>query len=423
MQQPVLPLSESCPMERVGYAFPPVGLDAIGDRLIGDIQGSWSLYPPAPGCHSGGAARNSRVLVAGGASGTGKTRFGAVLPQVLLAAARRMPAAPPALIQALDECAARQLVLQANVSTTQIDLASLVLAAYLQPPATASSPRFRQAAVPFNLPLRQAFTLIAQSERAWRPYAGPISVIIHLDEVQELLKGQPKISEREAGQFLGKLVRQMAEVLWDDQSISLFPIFYVSGLSKTLVLNTDSFDPVVEVDLPLLRVPHYADILRPLFGLSDSWMPPAPVARALRCLEGPPRLLLLFLWALGRDQDTRAGKGQLGKGIFGHPLDCSLISALLCHMGWDQSAVALNRCMDALESGRLFTFTDRVLNQADRQRLFHCIASLVLLSQPIALGAQLDSIMTVNEAIKEGCVFAQRVDEKSCSLHWPRMYC
>ena len=235
---------------------------------------------------------------------------------------------------------------------------------------------------------------------------------MHLDEVQQLLTNA-RLSEGEAGELLGGLVKELAEAVWDQRQVGIFPIFYVSGLSKTLVYRTKSSDPPIIVNLPLFTAPHYIEIIRALFGLAADWQPPDALMRALRCIEGPPRLLLVFLFAM-------QSSGKVEGKIFGTMIDCELLAAKLRSFTWPMNKPVLNRCLDALEVGRLVTFTDSVKQGSDRLELFHSLAALVLLGRPIALAAKLEPHVTVNEAIQLGFVFSQPVpgEKEKCCLFW-----
>ena len=412
----MLPISGSPSLENLGLCFPEVELDALGDKLITHVCGSWNVYPAAPGS-SAGAARNACVLVAGGASGTGKTRFGAALPRVLLSAAQRRPDTPKALITALEECATRQLVLQVTVPSLTY-LADQLLDVYLSPPITASTPRFEGKTTPlYRHSLTEVWAYIAQLERSWRPHSGPLAVIVHLDEVQELESGDVG----KAAQQLGRMVRELAEQVWNQpKHVALFPIFYVSGLNKTMVLRSASSP--IPVSLPLLTAEHYTNILRRLFGLGELWNPPAPLARALRCIEGPPRLLLTFLWAVQASGTSDAAAAY--NTMFTTKIDCELLRPKFSSFSWSQSVAVLNRCLGALGHSRLVTFTDNIKNTSECLELFHNIAALFLLSQPVSLDALLDTNITVNEVIAAGFALAQPIEGQRdmCLLRWPRIY-
>lgn len=174
-QQQPSELSGSLSLEVLGFHFPVEGLEVVGDALIKHVADSWSMLPAAAATSgNSGAARNVRVLVTGGASGTGKTRFGAALPQVLLDAARRLSPEPSELINALNECVVRQLVLQSHIALNLSSpaLATMLLDAYFNPPPTASSPRFKRETVHRRAvsTLSEAWALIARLEREWRPH-------------------------------------------------------------------------------------------------------------------------------------------------------------------------------------------------------------------------------------------------------------
>jgi hypothetical protein len=405
------------PVEELGLCFPHVQLGGIGDELIQHVTASWNNFPLATG-RRGGEVRNVCVFVAGGASGTGKTRFGAALPEVLLAAAKRRPGTPHDLVAAVEECAARQLVLQRALEPplNTSHLPELLLSAYFNPPPTASSRRFEVGA-PVRGDIVSAFRLIAAKEREWRPFNGPIAVIVHFDEAQRLAE-QGYHNEADAGKLLGLMVRHIAQFLWTNPEINLFPIFYVSGLSRTLVLQTRSYKEPIPINLPLLSNEDYVMILRAVFGFSDDWQPNPPLAHALRCIEGPPRLLLLFLFAM---MAVRPIEGD----IFGEEVDCSMLRASLNMLDWTKASKVLHRCITppALRAARLLTFTK---GTAECTELFKHIATLVLLHKPVSLEFVLvDEPMkiTVNEAIMCGFVLASpATDPQICHLFWPRIY-
>jgi hypothetical protein len=213
------------------------------------------------------------------------------------------------------------------------------------------------------------------------------------------------------------MVHQLATAVWSDHPAALFPIFYVSGLSKTLVLRTASSAKPTPISLPLLTAQHYSDILRRLFGITQDWKPPPALEYALRCLEGPPRLLLLFLWAL-----QASGTAVTEKEIFGTKVDGELMSAKLQTLSWAQPAAVLHRCLHALDNGRLMTFTYNIHPHNQRLDLFHNIAALVLLSQPVPLDALLAPGVTVNDVIAAGFALAQPSKDDMFVLCWPRMY-
>lgn len=430
MTPPTLPVSGSPSLENLGLCFPEVELDALGDKLITHIRGSWKVYPAAPGS-SAGAARNACVLVAGGASGTGKTRFGAALPRVLLAAAQRCPETPKALITALEECATRQLVLQIS-QPSRTDLADRLVSVYLSPPITASTPRFKGITTDLmnsllGRTLTKVWGYIAEQERNWRPLAGPLAVIVHLDEVQGLESGN-----LDKAAVLGDMVRELAEQVWNQPAhVALFPIFYVSGLNKTMVLRSAS--SAIPVSLPLLTAEHYTSILRRLFGLGEHWNPPAPLARALRCIEGPPRLLLTFLWAVQASGTPHAAAATPPSAsaataaydaMFTTNIDCELLRPKLSSFSWPQSVAVLNRCLGALDHSRLVTFTDKIKSGSDCLELFHNIAALFLLSQPVSLYTKLDTSITVNDVIEDGFALVQPIagQQGMYLLRWPRIY-
>lgn len=186
----------------------------------------------------------------------------------------------------------------------------------------------------------------------------------------------------------------------------------------TLVLRTASADRPVPVNLPLLTVDHYTVILRSLFALPNEWKPSLPLTRALRCIEGPPRLLIVFLWAMMQ------ASGSAATIVFGTELDCARAAASLQSFTWVQSAAVLYRCLSALDSGRLVTFIDNIRQGSNLLQLFHSIAALVLLGQEVDLDMLLAPGMTVNAVVFLGFALAEAIsgDPTKCRLHWPRIY-
>ncbi len=397
--------------EELGLHFPARQLDQI-DGLLRDVALSWNVYV------SNGSSKSARVFVSGGASGTGKTRFASELPQVLFNAARNNPTTPTDLVSALRECMERQLVLQIDFNAATI-MEDAILHAYFAPKRTASVSRFReQCTYPSYLGnrLEQVFRLVAGTERAWRSFTGPIAVIIHLDEVQRLL--DQRLDADGAARLVGSAVNTMANVLWAaNNSIKLFPIFYVSGLSKTLVQSTASAAKPIPISLPLLYAEDCDSIVRSVFSFSDDWKPSAALSRALRCIAGPPRLLQLFLCAL------QAG-GSLDNihDAYALPIDFALLKALLNDLKWQVCTSALYRCLCALPKFRLVTFTANIASGSENLELFHHIAALVMLRHPVSLTTNLAEKVTVNDVISHGFAFSQPATDSQVYLYWPRLY-
>ena len=172
---------------------------------------------------------------------------------------------------------------------------------------------------------------------------------MHLDEVRKLLVGT--VTEADQPPF-SCAVHRLAAAVRPDSFIALFPSS-TSRSSKTQVLRTASAAERIPISLPLLTAEHYADILRRLFCMAQDWTPPAAaLAYVLRCLEGPPRLLLLFLWAA-----QASGPPVTENEIFATKVDCQLMSAKLQTLSWAQPSAILLRCLHSLENGRLVTFT------------------------------------------------------------------
>jgi hypothetical protein len=418
-----LPLPKELSLEELGLRFPLVGLEGVADQVLRSVIQSWAAFERKA------EERNALVLVAGGASGIGKTRFGPALLELLFAAAQRHPGTPPALVSALREGATRQLVLQCAIGTcpNTAELADDLVNAYFYPPITASAPRFPNLrGLPSVNNMSSAFNLITRCELAWRDAAGPIACVIHLDEVQRLTAGSTGMSEGHAGILLGKFISDIAKAkaVWRERR--LFPIFYVSGLSKTLVLRTASSAEPVPVSLPLLTALDYTVVLRKLFGFTETVNLPPALRRALRCIEGPPRLLLLFLWALQTTglADGSSPTDETELKIFNDPVRLLDIAASLHALDWQKSAAVLHRCLNALSHGRLVTFTANIKNRSGSLELFHRIASLVLLDEPVALEASLDRHCTVNQAVANGLALANSAGcaADRCRLHWPRIY-
>jgi hypothetical protein len=302
MKRITLPLTTTAiTVEGLGRCFPLGGLDDLSARLLARVCSSWVAYPGAGDPHKFRiTSRNACVFLAGGASGIGKTRLAGALPGMLLAAAEARSDTPPDLVCALRECYDRQLVLQVNMNKDpRSELGTLLIEAYCEPPCTASDDGFDRNGGAFQffqtarsemrrLPPRgagepsveEALHAIAACERRFRPTSGPIPVVVHLDEVQ-VLAGSSLFRDAEAaGRYLGALVREMAEACWRSVRANLFPIFYISGLSKTLVLLTKSSHSETVITLPVLNARHYVTILRGLLGLGEGWEPSRALARA-----------------------------------------------------------------------------------------------------------------------------------------------
>ena len=403
--------------EQLGLYFPARQLDQ--KIFLSSVAASWAAYP-----NSKGSAKTACVFVSGGASGTGKTRFASEIPQLLFNAARESSTSTSSgLVSALRECMERQLVLQADIDVvTKTSMPEALLNAYLSPNSTASVPRFRMEHSIVSVPrfgnVDQVCRFIAACEHAWHPFDGVIAVVIHLDEVQRLLSQQ--YNEEEAARYLGDAVNSLASVLWaaSATTIKLFPIFYVSGLSKTLVYRTASATKPIPIDLPLLSASDCESIVHQVFGLPVHWKPSAALSRALRCIAGPPRLLQLFLVAL------QAG-GSLDTIL--HPytmyVDLPTLVFHLHDLKWEVCTPALYRCLSALPKFQLVTFTHNIASGSEHLELFHHIAALVLLREPVLLTAKLAERTTVNDVISNGFAFSQPATiDSQVYLYWPRLY-
>ncbi len=60
--------------------------------------------------------------------------------------------------------------------------------------------------------------------RSSRPATEAIAIIIHIDEVQQLVSSG-SYTEEAAAAALGNLVRALSAAVWNATSVSLFPIF------------------------------------------------------------------------------------------------------------------------------------------------------------------------------------------------------
>ncbi len=312
----------------------------------------------------------------------------------------------------------RQLVLQIDMNAATI-MGDAILHAYFAPKRTASVSRFHEQRTYSNYlskRLEQVFRVVAATERAWRSFDGPIAVIIHLDEVQRLLDQQ--LDANDAARLVGSVVNTLTNALWAaNNSIKLFPIVYVSGLSKSLVQSTASAAKPIPISLPLLSAEDCDSIVRSVFSFSDDWKPSAALSRALRCIAGPPRLLQLFLCAL------QAG-GLLDNihDAYALPIDFALLRALLYDLKWQACTSALYRSLCALPKFQLVTFTTNIASGSEKLELFHHIAALVMLQHPVSLTTNLAEKVTVNDVISHGFAFSQPAPDSQVYLYWPRLY-
>ena len=237
--------------------------------------------------------RGVHSFCVGGASGTGKTRFGRELPQLLCLAAQESKEPVPAeLHAALKACQQRSFVLTftfgrsrdvaAPVDNIGPYAASLLWAAYMD--AFFGSER---TATPGDNP-EEVYKAISHIERQAAKLPSVVAVVVHLDEVQNSLKDGP---------WLGRLVSALLSPFDDatPPAHGIMPIVYLSGVNKVLFLRTPSTQQLVSLSLPIVTVDNYIAILRDLLSLAPDWTPRAPLKRALCSIEGPPRLLELLL--------------------------------------------------------------------------------------------------------------------------------
>ena len=384
---------DGCTFETFGRCCLPLqGLGPLEEEVGRATLDSWRGY-------GRDELRNACVLVAGGASGTGKTRFGFELPELLLRVTKRNPEAPKVLISALEQCVGRHLLLRHEFSFDIPASASLISTAYFTP-RTPCPARFSGVDPPAASRLEDVWKLISAIERRWRPFDGPIAVVIHLDEVQR--------AGKDHGEQLKALLVALAQV-YGDKEAKIFPVIYVSGVDKALTVN--SWRSAVQISLPLLRKDDYVSILRGAFSLGAEWRPTAPLSRALRCIEGPPRLLLLLLWSL--QSPVAASQDVVSKAV-----DVKVITKALRELSEDLARQALTYCIGGVRYARLvtFPFVPSLLP------LFNVLASAVLLQTPLALSDILVPGTTVNDAIQHGFAFSSPAADGRLCLHWPRLY-
>lgn len=172
---------------QVGERFSMQHDDGLREVVWTHVRRNWDAWCLTDGVEA--KKRSVRSLSAGGASGTGKTRFGSELPQLLWRAAELDAHTPPQLCTALDACHTRKYVLKFAFSRSRDPpslpdsftyAADLLWAAYMD--AFFGGERI---ATP-GVSTADVYDAISRIERNAVPNALPsvIAVVVHLDEVQ-----------------------------------------------------------------------------------------------------------------------------------------------------------------------------------------------------------------------------------------------
>lgn len=184
---PLLPTAEA-----LGLTFPLVGWEKQAVHLARDVANNWLQF------HSDfPSVRNVLSFAAQGASGTGKTRLGQELARLILLELRKLHDALPDLIAAVEQCVQRGLTLRydfkqhlSRVAESTLDrkpddirAADMLWSAYvlIRLPQLPSPWRKWQPSS-----IMDVFEAISQIERHHSSFAGPLAVVVHLDECQEL---------------------------------------------------------------------------------------------------------------------------------------------------------------------------------------------------------------------------------------------
>jgi hypothetical protein len=383
-----------------GLLFPAQHLQPVAAVVARGVAGNWNNWLAV----QAEKRRNIASFAAAGSSGTGKTRFGAECASLVLEQLRVTQGVNPDLISAMEQCVERRLTLRYECRDESTRSADVLWEAYVSRPGfvPVGAPRFGS----LN-GVRDVYEAIAAVERTWRPFGGPIAVLVHLDEVQRI-----------AAVRLGQLLSALLEP-FDDRGpppYKIFPIVYFSGTDKLQVQATKSSRPPVLLSLPLLTCDDYVAICRALFPSLSVAFPSPAIRRAFASVEGPPRLLLLILWALQADSVLTDECSLLNVRV-----QRSKLSVGLRTSDDAQVSTALSLAWQSLLYAQVPVFVNSV--QKTTMRL---ICALALLAEPVLLTDRLDGSTSVAEAIS--CGHAQStpvagdVTGGEVILHWPRVF-
>ena len=376
------------------------------------VRRNWDAWCLTDGVEA--KKRSVRSLSAGGASGTGKTRFGSELPQLLWRAAELDAHTPPQLCTALDACRTRKYVLKFAFSRSRDPpslpdsftyAADLLWAAYMD--AFFGGERI---ATP-GVSTADVYDAISRIERNAVPNALPsvIAVVVHLDEVQNCLMTPERL-----GHLVSSLLSPFDAAT--PPSHGIIPLIYLSGVNKLQFTATPLTENLVSLSLPLLTGERYAAILRDLFKLTADWSPKPPLMRALCSIEGPPRLLELLLWAM-------QASGVLTAPLISTRIDLEDVKRQL-RMTWEESLNVLYRAVASLGQAGVMVHQESLLNER-LGPVVRCVMGHVLLGSVLQLSEPLvrEPPMTTNDVIK--CGLAQSLSVPNSNgfrLHWPRLY-
>lgn len=382
-----------------GLLFPAQHLQPVADVVAAGVIDNWKNW--------GATQREKRRAIASfaaaGASGTGKTRFGAECASLVLAQLRAT-GADAALVAAMGQCVTRRLTLRYECRDSSARSADVLWEAYLSRPGfmPAGAPRFGS----LN-GVRDVYEAIAAVERRWAPFAGPFAVLVHLDEVQRI----PAVR-------LGQLLSALLEPFDDNgpPPYKIFPIVYFSGTDQLQVQATKSSRLPDLLPLPLLTCEDYVVVCRALFPRLPASFPSAAVRRAFASVEGPPRLLMLLLWAL-QALSPLTTSDLLGAATTVRRSD---IARALGTNDDAQMSHALDRTLRSLPRAQVPIFFNSL-----QERTTRLVCALALLAERVRLSDQLDESTTVSEAISRGHAQSMpggNVHGGEVILHWPRLY-
>lgn len=182
--RPNLPLEELPSAEALGLTFPLVGWEGQAVHFAQDVASNWQLWASQLP-----SVRSVVSFAAQGASGTGKTRLGRELARLILPELRKR-GAPPELITAVEQCVQRGLTIcydfkqhPRDRKPDDIRAANLLWDTY----ASARLPHLPRSWRMWQPPaIYDVFDAISRIERQHSAFEGPIAVVVHLDECQEL---------------------------------------------------------------------------------------------------------------------------------------------------------------------------------------------------------------------------------------------
>nr|CAG8644648.1 5138_t:CDS:2 [Entrophospora candida] len=390
-------------------------------ELVQNAFEIWQAYHTKCAYSKGDYKKSLIIPVIGGASGIGKTRF---LNEIVRWMNDRVDDADSPLkniypnneptdeqkagLNRFRECLQkiyqRNLVLYIEVNNLlfkneQIcleNLAEMLIMAYINQVGSIDNDTLKeiQSVLGQSDPFERAANILYELESTDKEL--PIIFLIHMDETQILQEEQ-----------LRQVISKFTSLQMKNNKILFLPT--LSGLDVALLeqsVNT-SGTSYKWIQLPLLRVNHYMEILDELFVDKPSLKENSSVQNALKDIEGPPRLLqmLLYYAALFHHHE-----GSIPYKFYDAPLNI-------------EDAYQTLLVANSNTWFRIFQMMSLQFHKIDgplktvmlllEENLYPLVYGYAIIDKPVLLGTVIGNT-TVNELVKKGLVFiCEEVDISS----------